>query len=174
MESVESQSWLILLNRLCCEVDSRRIYVLNTPIRSNRMLINQVSVKAKLRHHYERWLFLETTVVLFALRVVPCEMSHHLVETITSIIQRCVALALVKDNHPAWSHNTQTLPLLLFNWRLEKSTARKSQLNSLHTKLLPSRYAKEIDAVNAGFPVPNIWNFAHWHIRLDGNGPRLT
>lgn len=57
----------------------------------------------------------------------------------------------------------------LFQQGVEKSTARKSQMNSLYTKQLPSRFVKQIDEENPDFPVSNMWNLVI--DRLDGNEP---
>lgn len=87
---------------------------------------------------------------------------HHLVETLTSVNQRCVALALVKENHPALSDNSQRLVSILFHWCLKEVLSENP--NWIHST--PNCY---LMAVNAGFPVPIFRNFAFGH----GNEPHL-
>lgn len=95
----------------------------------------------------ERSVFPETTGVQFSLRIVPCEMSLRLVETITSISQRFVVEASVRENLSNWPHNVRC-------YRYSSSVAVLEKV--WPENLFVYHYVKDGDAENEGFPVPNI------------------
>lgn len=119
----------------------------------------------------EKSVFREIITVLFSLSVLSCEMSHHLVETITIVSQRFLVEVFVRENRSAWPYNAQMLLLWFFRCRIEKSMGQKSQIN--HTTVTFSLCKDRWYSTEGGFSCAQYLRFYYWRNHLNGNGPHL-